>query len=258
MIITTAELSAWIGSWLWPLFRIGAALGAVPLIGARFVPMRVRLALALALTLAIAPLLPAVPAIEPLSAEGVAVTANQLLIGVAMGFTLTLVFQTFVHGAQIVAMQMGLGFASLIDPQNGVEVPVLSQFYAVLVVLLFLGFDGHLALVEMLTDSFRSMPVAASGLGSAALWDLLNAAGAMFAGAVRVALPAIAALTLVNLAFGVMSRAAPQLNILAVGFPLTLLLGFAVVLFTLPAVVPQLSEQLAHGFDLMRRLVNGE
>jgi flagellar biosynthetic protein FliR len=221
------------------------------------VPVRIRLGLALALTLVVAPIAPAMPAVDPLSAPGLAITAQQILIGAAMGFALTMVFQTFVHGAQIIAMQMGLGFASLIDPQNGVQVPVLSQFYAVFVTLLFLSLDGHLVLIEMLVTSFQTVPVGTSGLTTGNLWELLSFASQMFAGAVRVALPAITALLLVNIAFGVMARAAPQLNIFAVGFPLSLVLGFAVVLFTLPALAPQVADLMAESFELVRRLTAG-
>jgi flagellar biosynthetic protein FliR len=257
MVITSAEITGWIGAYLWPLFRIGAAFGAMPMLGARFVPVRVRLGLAIAVTLVVAPLLPAPPAVDPLSAAGFSITAQQILIGAMMGFALTMVFQIFIHGAQIIAMQMGLGFASLVDPQNGVQVPVLSQFYAIMVMLIFLGLDGHLALIEVVVESFRTLPVGASGLALASLWDLVSFASEMFGGAVRIALPAIVALLLVNMAFGVMSRAAPQLNILAIGFPLTLVLGFAVVLFTLPSIPPLVSEYVADGFALIGRLMGG-
>jgi flagellar biosynthetic protein FliR len=224
------------------------------MLGARFVPTRVRLMLAIGLTLVIAPVIPPAPKIDPLSLEAMILTANQLVIGAAMGFTLALVFSAFVHGAQIVAMQMGLGFASLIDPQNGVEVPVVSQFYSVFVTLIFLALDGHLALIDLVAQSFHTLPLAGGGLGAGGVWTLLSWASSMFASAVLISLPAVAALLLVNVAFGVMSRAAPQLHILAVGFPLTLLLGFVVILFTLPALVPQVQGLMNEAFAVMRQL----
>jgi flagellar biosynthetic protein FliR len=257
MTLTTAEINAGIGGYLWPLFRIGAALGALPMIGARFVPGRVRLGVALALVLVVAPLLPPAPAVEPLSPDGVLITANQVIIGAVMGFVFSIVFAVFVHGAQIIAMQMGLGFASMVDPENGVQVPVLSQFYSIVVTLLFLALDGHLALIELLIDSFRLLPIGGA-FSAAGAWELVSWASLLFAGAVRVALPAIAALLLANIAFGVMSRAAPQLNIFAIGFPLSILFGFAVILFTLPSLTSQFSGMFVDGMDTVYRLFGAE
>ncbi len=254
MVISSADITTWLGGYLWPLFRIGAALGAIPLIGTRLIPVRVRLMLALALTVLVAPLVPPAPAVDPLSPAGALLVAQQILIGAAMGFALSLVFSAFVHAGEVVAMQMGLGFASMIDPQNGVAVPVLSQFYTMLVALLFFALDGHHVVVEVLADSFRTLPPSVHGLAPVDGWALVQAAGWMFAGALRVALPAVTALLAVNIAFGVMMRTVPQLNIFAMGFSISLILGFAVILLTLPGIAPQLDALLTNGFKLMRRL----
>lgn len=257
LTLTSTEITAWVGAYLWPLFRIGAALGSVPVIGTMMVPVRIRLALAIALTIVIAPLAPRGPVIDPLSLAGVLVTFQQIVIGVAMGLALHFVFNAFVFAGEIIAMQMGLGFASMVDPQNGVSVPVVSQFYVILVTLVFLALDGHLALIELLADSFHTIPIGPAGLALPPMWDLVLRAGQVFAGALAVALPAVAALLVVNIAFGVMTRAAPQLNVFALGFPLTLLLGFVLILFTLPATLPQITQQLEDGFDFARLLLGG-
>jgi flagellar biosynthesis protein FliR len=168
---------------------------------------------------------------------------------------LRVVFGAFVHAGQIIAMQMGLGFASMVDPLNGVQVPVVSQFYVVLVTLMFLALDGHLALIEVLADSFRVMPIAPTGLALSGIWDLLGWASRMFAGALQIALPAVASLLLVNIAFGVMTRAAPQLNIFAIGFPISMILGFVVLLITLPGMSAQLGTLLNDAFALIHHLM---
>jgi flagellar biosynthetic protein FliR len=257
MNIAAADISAWLGTYLWPLFRIGALLGAMPVIGMRTVPARVRLGLALALTLVVAPVIPPAPAIDPLSIAGAMVTLQQVLIGAAMGFLLSLVFGAFVYAGQLVAMQMGLGFASLVDPQHGVEVPVVSQFYVIVVTLVFLALDGHLAVIEALVESFRALPVSPAGLTVATLWQIVAAGGQLFSGALSVALPALVAMLLVNLAFGVMTRAAPQLNIFSVGFPVTLLFGFVVLLLSLPLLGPQFQGLFESEFALIRQLLAG-
>lgn len=257
MKFTSAEILSWIGSYMWPLFRIGAFIGTAPIVGSAVVPIRIRLGLALLVTLVVAPLLPAAPAVDPLGLDALLITLQQLLIGVAMGLILRLAFNALELAGQTIGQLMGLGFAAMIDPNSGVQVPVLSQFYVVMTMLLFLAFDGHLIMIEVLADSFRTLPISTHGFGPDAMHAVVEWGTQMFAGAVMVALPAIAALLLVNITFGVMTRAAPQLNLFAVGFPVTLLLGLLVLLMSLPDLPSQLSRLSDAAFDLMRQLVAG-
>lgn len=254
---TEAQLTALVGSYLWPFFRIAAMATAMPFIGARTVPARVRLSFALALTLIIAPIVPQVPAVNPLSIDGVVIVFQQVLIGLSMGFVLQLVFSVFVIGAQIISMQMGLGFASMIDPQSGASVPVVGQFFMILATLVFLALDGHLVLIEILANSFQSLPISESGLGANGYWQIVSWGSEMFASAVMIALPAMAALLLVNLSFGVMTRAAPQLNIFAVGFPITIMLGFVILYFTLPGMIGTMEAMFSINLGMIAQLVGG-
>jgi len=255
--LTTAQLTAWLGTYLWPLFRIAALVAAAPVTGSRSVPMRARLALAVAITIVVAPMLPPVPAVDPFSFAAVMIIIQQVLIGTAMGFALQLVFEAIITGGQVVAMQTGLGFASMVDPQNGVQVPVVSQFYLLAVTLLFLGLNGHLLLIRILVDSFKTVPIAPAGITRDGLWTLVSFGTQMFAGAVWLALPVTASLLMVNLAFGVMARAAPQLNIFSIGFPITMLLGFLAIYYLFPTVVPQFSSMMNDGFTLVHKLIVG-
>lgn len=258
MHLTAAEITGWLGSFLWPMFRVAAMVVAMPVFGSVQVPPRIKLMLVLAITSVLVPVLPAAPEVDFLSLAAVLIILQQIIIGVAMGFAMQLVFNAVITGGQIVAMQMGLGFASMVDPQNGMQVPVLSQVYLLLVTLLFLAFNGHLVMIEMLAESFEILPVAVDGLTRNSFWELANWGTRMFAGAMWLALPAVASLLVVNISFGVMARAAPQLNIFAVGFPVALMMGFVVILFTLPAVVPQFEALVNDGFSLLIRLLSGE
>ncbi|HUT39808.1 MAG TPA: flagellar biosynthetic protein FliR [Gammaproteobacteria bacterium] len=256
--VSSMQLNAWVAAFLWPFMRIGAMLVAAPVFGARMVPVRVRLALALVLALMMAPMVSQdVAAIDPLSAQGLLISAQQLLIGAAMGFILQMAFSAIVIGAQSIAMSMGLGFATAVDPQNGVQVPVIAQYYLTLATLIFLALNGHLLLVQILVDSFQTLPVGVIGLSSAGLWDIVNWGGRMFTGAVLIALTGISALLLINLAFGVMSRAAPQLNIFGVGFPVMMGAGFIVIMVSLPGITPHVSNLMLDAFDLLRSLLAG-
>lgn len=258
MAINIADISAFLSAYMWPFFRIAALVGAAPLLGTKSVPMRIRISLALALTVVIVPVIPAAPTVDLFGAAGVAITVQQVLIGLAMGFSLQLVFAAFVLAGQLIGTTMGLGFASLNDPVTGVMVPTVSQFYTVMVTLLFFSLDGHLVLIEVLADSFYSLPVGARGVSATGLWELVGWASHLFSGAVLIALPAMVALLVVNIGFGVITRAAPQINIFAVGFPVTLILGMLVMWITLPSVLPQLQTLLEDVFVFLRHLVRPE
>ncbi|AOV16641.1 flagellar biosynthetic protein FliR [Acidihalobacter aeolianus] len=255
--LTTGELSAWVGSIIWPFIRIGSMLLSAPMFGANTVPVTVRLGLSLVLAWAIHPYIPAPPPIDAVSVEGALITAYQILIGVAMGLIVQTLFSTLVIAGQAVALSTGLGFATLVDPQNGVQVPVVSQYYVIIGTLLFLNFNGHLLLVDMLVRSFHWLPVGLIGLDRSSLWAIATWGSHMFALGLLIALPAVAALLLVNLAFGVITRAAPQLNIFAVGFPMTIFLGFVLIGLSLPSLLPKFSHLMGQTFLLMSRVLGG-
>ena len=257
MLLNSAEIAAWVGSFLWPLTRVAALVSVAPIFGARMIPRRMRLMIALALTWAILPFIKPVPVIEPLSPTGILVIAQQILIGLSMGFLFRLAFTALELGGLMIATQIGLGFANLVDPQNGAQSPLLSQFYTLLGTLVFLALNGHLMLVQLLVDSFAILPVAPTGADRDLLWTLVTWASQMFAGAVLISLPAIASLLVVNLAFGVMTRAAPQLNIFAVGFPITLVLGLLILLYSLPTLLYQLNNLFAEAFERIGHLLGG-
>jgi flagellar biosynthetic protein FliR len=257
MVLTIEQITAWIGAFLWPFFRIAALFSVAPIFSAQTVPAKIRLGLAIVVTLAVAPLLPPAPAVSPLSGDGILIILHQVLIGLAMGFALRLVFDALANGGQIIGMLMGLGFASMNDPQHGVSVPVLSHFFTLFATLLFLAMDGHLVLLGVLVNSFDTLPVAAGGMTLGSLWDLVMWGGWLFSGAVLIALPATAAMLVVHIAFGVMSRASPQLNIFVIGFPITLLVGFMVMAISLPGILPQLTFMLDDAFGLTRRIAGG-
>lgn len=256
MLFTGAEISAMIGSYFWPFVRIAAMVTAMPALSSTFVPPRIRLVIALGLTVVIAPIIPAVPEVDIVSLEGVMLVMYQLLIGAAMGFVFHLVFAAFVIGGQIIAMQMGLGFSMMIDPLNGAQTPVLAMFFVLMVTLFFLLMDGHLALIGVVADSFTTFPIAIQGVSAPSYWELANWGTKMFAGAILVSLPAVTALLLVNMALGVMGRAAPQLNIFSVGFSVTITAGFVILMLTLPVYLAQFENMSLDAFTSIKSIVN--
>ena len=251
MNFTGVELTSWLATLLWPFMRIGAMFAAVPIFSSRSVPVRIRVLLAFFISWMLIPVIPAPPSVELISAQALLISIHQVLIGVAMGFILQLVFAAFVIAGQSIAMAMGLGFASIIDPQNGMQVPVVSQTFLIMATLVFLSLNGHLVLIEVLANSFQNLPVGMLVPSRDGLWQLVTWGSNMFAGGMLIALPAVAALLLVNLAFGVTTRAAPQLNIFAVGFPVMIMVGLAFLILTLPTITTHLSRLLLEAFDLI-------
>ena len=251
--LSNAQIGGWVGQFLLPLFRIAALLMSMPLIGTQLVPMRVRLYLAVAIALVLVPTLPAMPMVASLSLEALLLIAEQLLIGVMLGFVLQLFFHVFIVSGQLLAMQMGLGFASMVDPANGVSVPVLGQFFNMLVVLLFLSVNGHLVVLEILAESFVTLPVG-GGLSTNHFWEVAGKLGWVLGAGLLLVLPAITALLVVNLAFGLMTRAAPQLNIFSIGFPLTLVLGLIIVWIGMADIFAQYQVFVSEALMMLREL----
>ncbi|TXI27107.1 MAG: flagellar type III secretion system protein FliR [Aquipseudomonas alcaligenes] len=251
--LTNAQIGGWLGQFLLPLFRIASMLMVMPVIGTQLVPVRVRLYLALAICVVLAPTLPPMPQVDSVSLQSMLLVGEQVLIGVMFGFMLQLYFHLFTVAGQIIAVQMGLGFASMVDPSNGVSVPVLGQFLLMLVTLLFLAMNGHLVVLEVLAESFVTLPVG-EGLLLDHYWSIAGKLSWVVAAGLLISLPIVTALLVVNLAFGVMTRAAPQLNIFSIGFPLTLVLGLFIFWLGLTDFLAHFQEFSADALQQLREL----
>jgi len=254
--LTTGQIEGWVAQGFYPFVRVGACLMVAPMFGARFVPTRTRVLLAAAITALVVPLIPD-PGIAPFSPQGFVVVVQQLLIGVALGFALQVVFDAMGLAGQLLANSMGLSFAFNVDPLRGSSTAALGQLYIILATLTFLSLGGHLAIIELLVHGFTTLPVGTEGLGREGLWAMVLWGGTLFSGAISVALPGVTALLIVNLAFGVVSRAAPSLNLFAVGFPISLVVGLLVVLAGIGPLQEAVAQLMAQGFAFVRGLVGG-
>jgi len=253
--VDLAQLPVWLGGLMWAMGRVTGLFLMAPVFGASVIPARVRVALIVLLTLVLAPLAPA--RIDPMTADGIAAMVGQVLIGAAVGFVLRLTFEAVAFGGQLVAQSMSLGFAEVVNPQGGGSSPVLNQFYLLLVTLLFLAMDGHLRLIELLADSFRTLPPGVEAITPNGLHAVVAFGSQLFAGAVRVALPAMTSLLVVNMGFAAISRAAPSMNLFAVGFPITISLGFIALWLALRSLPGAFASLQDSAWSLMRELVGG-
>ena len=255
--LSSAQIAGWISNFLLPLFRIAAVLMVMPIIGTQLVPQRVRLYMSLAITVLLVPVLPDMPQVDALSLRSMLLIAEQVLIGAMLGFSLQLFFHIFVFPGQLVSMQMGLGFASMMDPATGVSVPVLGQFLLMLVSLLFLAMNGHLVVFDVLAESFVTLPVGQS-LNIDHFAIVAGRLSWVIGAALLLALPAVSALLVINIAFGVMTRAAPQLNIFTIGFPLTLVMGLIIFWISTSDILAQYYTISSDALLLLRGLVQAQ
>ncbi|KVN74581.1 flagellar biosynthetic protein FliR [Burkholderia ubonensis] len=255
--VTYAQLNAWLTAFLWPFVRMLALVAVAPVTGHASVPGRVKIGVAAFMALVVAPTLGAMPAVTVFSAQGIWIVVTQFLIGVAMGFTMQIVFAAAQAAGDAIGLSMGLGFATFFDPHASGATPVMGRFLNAVAILAFLAFDGHLQVLAALAASFQALPVSAELLHAPG-WRTLAAFGAtVFQMGLLLALPVIAALLIANLALGILNRAAPQVGIFQVGFPVTMLVGLLLVQLMVPNMVPFFGHLFDMGLDAMGRVLGG-
>ena len=253
--VTSAQLAAWTIAFLWPFVRILALVSTAPILGEPAVPRQVKVAVAALLTLVLAPALGAAAAVPIVSAAGVWILLQQVLIGVAMGFTMRLAFTAVQAAGEYIGLQMGLSFASFFDPMAGGSTVVVSRLLHMLALLIFLAIDGHLLVIAALAQSFEILPIADRPLSAAGWMSLAASGGQIFANGLMLALPLVTALLILNLAMGILNRASPQFSIFAVGFPLTLVSGIAMLYLLMPRMGAFLEPRFAGALASMAQLV---
>ena len=250
LTFTEAQVLAWVSPLLWPFLRILALFSALPVMGQRNVPMRLRVALAFLIALCAQATLPAMPVIPLDSGPAMLAIAQQVLIGVSLGFAVRIVFAAIELGGEIVGLQMGMNFAGFFTPMTGGEATAVSRFFGVMVSWLFLVIGGHLLLINAVVQSFQAFPVSAEPFAFLRALQPQAWGAEVFRLGLWIALPLVAMLLFVNLVLGIISRVAQQMNIFAIGFPITVSVGLIGVLLTLPMMqVPftmALEQMLAH------------
>ncbi|MDP1659688.1 MAG: flagellar biosynthetic protein FliR [Methylotenera sp.] len=251
--ISSDLLQTWIISLLWPLTRILGVIAIAPIFSHSSIPKRVKLGLGIMLTLIIVPTLPPLPQFEIFSFQGLLVLVQQLIIGLAIGFSMRLVFAAVDLAGQLIGMSMGLGFAMFYDPQSQGQSTALNRFLVMLAMLIFLSLDGHLLLITAVANSFITMPIAVGGGGidpmKIAMWG-----ETIFSAGLLLALPAVTALLITNMALGILTKTAPQLNMFGIGFPLTLSIGFLILALSLPGMLKPIENFIEKGASNMAQV----
>ncbi|PRC90789.1 flagellar biosynthetic protein FliR [Solimicrobium silvestre] len=249
--ISSDQLIIWVNSFIWPLTRILGLIAIAPIFGNAAIPVPMKISFGVVLALLVAPTLHNLPLIDPISLPGMLILIEQFVIGVAMGFTIQVVFGSVDLAGNLIGMSMGLGFASFFDPQTRGNTPAISQFLTLVTTMLFLSLNLHLALLSTLVESFTKLPIGVDLTLQPGIWlHIVSAASVIFSSGVQLALPIIAALLVTNIALGILTRAAPQLNIFGIGFPITMTVGFLMLFIIIPYLALPLQKILEFGIQL--------
>jgi flagellar biosynthetic protein FliR len=252
--LNSLDIGALIASFMWPFTRIMGLLAIAPLFGNTGIPARLKIVLGLLLGAIVAPALGPMPDMDLMSLGGVLVLAQQFIIGVAMGFAVRIVFTAVRLAGELCGMTMGLGFATFFDPQSAGRSSAISQFLSLLTLMVYVASNLHLVVLSTLVDSFTSMPITAAPMGGALFEQHVGWGGRILSAGVQLSLPIVTALLIITLALGILTRAAPQLNLFGVGFPVTLSVGFIMLALTVPYLAVPLDLLFAEAFGVMRRM----
>ncbi|CAN7684806.1 flagellar biosynthetic protein FliR [Duganella sp. LjRoot269] len=249
---STADINLWIAGLLWPLTRIMGLIAASPLLGNSAVPATVKISLGVLLAMIVAPAVPALPAADPMSLAGLLILVQEMLIGLAMGFSIRIIFAAVEMAGEISSLTMGLGFATFFDPTTQGRSSAISQFLSLVATMAFLAVNAHLVLLSALVESFSTLPVSAAPVYGGGFKLLADWGGRIFSTGVQLSLPIVAALLITNVALGILTRAAPQLNLFGIGFPITLGVGLLVIAMTLPYLVTPVQNLFLDGMERVR------
>lgn len=248
--ISEAQLVAWLSPVLWPFVRVLALFSVAPVFSQRAIPLRLKVGLALLVAICAQPVLGVQPVISINSAQALGTVVQQVVIGLSVGFAVRLVMAAVEVAGEVIGLQMGLNFASFFDPTSNAQLSAVARFMVQIATLLFIVINGHLLVLMAVLKSFEAFPVDGNFLQAIAQMRLHEMGSAVFASAFWIALPMIAMLLFVNLVLGIISRVAPQMNIYAVGFPVTLTVGLLGLVATLPLLEQPMVALLQKGIAI--------
>jgi flagellar biosynthetic protein FliR len=248
------ELISMIASFIWPLTRILGLIAISPPFGNNSVPVQVKLMLGVMLAMIVAPAIPPLTDADPMSITGIMILMQQLVIGMSMGFMIRVVFAGIEMAGEIIGLTMGLGFATFFDPQTQGRSSAINQILVLLSTLIFLTLNAHLAVFSALIESFSSIPISTSLTMGFSFQKLAIWGEQIFSISLRLSLPIIAALLITNIALGILTRAAPQLNLFGIGFPITIGVGFLMLSMVLPYMLQPIENAFQGGIEAIQSL----
>ncbi|MCW3009323.1 MAG: flagellar biosynthetic protein FliR [Solirubrobacterales bacterium] len=226
------------------LCRLTPLFIMAPLFSSKLVPARVRGIIAVALAVGLSPVVVGTATIPTAPAELGALIFKELLIGFGFTFVIAALFAAVTVAGTFLDTLIGFSYGSLIDPINGTQTTVLSQFYSMLAILIFIAIGGDAWVIEGMARTYDVVGILQmpdlNGIIAGADAAFVN----IFAAAVEIAGPVMLALILSDVAFGMVSRLAPQLNVFVIGFPVKIIVGLALIGVSLPFFGTWLADEV--------------
>lgn len=253
--VTLDQLYAWINAFIWPFIRIAAMVGTAPLLSESSIPARVKVGLSVMLALIVMPTLEPMPTLATASWTALWIMGQQILIGIALGLTMRIIFAAVQTAGEFIGLQMGLSFASFFDPATGSNTAVLARLLNTITLLVFIAMNGHLLMIGGLVRTFEVLPIAGATLDVNGWGVLLEWSEEIVVSGLLLALPVMIVLLTINLSLGILNRTAQQLSVFAVGFPISLTVGLTILAVVLPQISPFLERLFQQGYDTMGSLV---
>jgi len=251
--ITSQELLNLVATFIWPFSRILGFFSTAPLLSQNSFPVTTRIGLAIVMTILLMPGIPLMMTVDPLSMDGLLILINQFLIGISIGFVMRVIFSAIEMAGELIAVSMGLGFATFYNPQTQAQTIVISQFLSLLALAVFLSTNLHLVMLESFFDSFKTIPIDQISLAPIAFRDLAYWGSNIFSIGLQLSLPIVTTLLIANIALGILTKAAPQLNLFGIGFPITIGIGFLMLSINMPYWSNPITNSLDLGIQMIRQ-----
>ena len=240
--------------------RVLGILFIAPIFGHRSLFSQAKIGLALVVAIALFPVVPSSLAPYPHVISLAIAVAKELMMGLMIGFVSLLVFMGVQFAGQMVGLDIGFGVANIVDPLSAEQVSILGEFQTLLATVIFLMINGHHMLLRALAASYEMVPLGRVNLSPLLGDKLLSMSGKVFVIGVQLAAPISATLFLTTLALGIVARTIPQMNVFVVGFPLKIVVGIAMLMFTLPifyATLVKLFGSMESDLSTLLRLMGG-
>jgi flagellar biosynthetic protein FliR len=238
------------------LLRISMLVALAPVIGSPNIVTEAKVAIAMTLTFVLAPQVSYEAFMMPMGLFGFLFLAlGELILGAVMGLMTRLVLETANLAGEYLSFQMGMTMVNLMDPQTGAQVPVVSRLVYIVFTLLFVIADGHMIVIKAMADSFQLAPPGFLYLWSPEVFtEIMKAVGRMYVLSVKIAAPVVALLFCVKVSFGIVSKAVPQMQVLVVGMPLYILVGLAVLGFSMDFWPRLVGQGLYEAQEALKRI----
>ena len=251
--VTDSQVFGWLASFLLPMMRVLGLMSIAPVLSNRAFPARARVALAAIIGLMVAPFVSLPDPNVLRQAAGMVLVAREVMIGLTIGFAARLIFGSFELAGEAIGLQMGLSFAGFFDPSSGGQANPVSRLVSTMALLAFVAVNGPLAVIATVIQSVEVFPVGEMSFAFFSQRSPVQFGSALFAMALNLSLPFVALLLFTNIAMGVISRVAPQLNIFSVGFPVTIGAGLLLLTLGLPMIEAPLLASLERVLGMVAR-----